>query len=245
MAGEVEFLDLDPVKVGKDVNWRTDPYRNRSWSMVFHSLRWMGRLVADYENNGRQAYLDRATEIAKDWVAGQPPRQRQGQSVRLAGAPDRAARPRAGLPQQARQRVLADRQPGRAREDALQPEAVREGPQPRHRPGHRAARHRLPLQARRMVQPRDQAADRDREARRRLPGRAARAGPALRDLRPRAPQGRDGQHHGVRPEGARARSPNGGSRWRASSPTPPSPTGSWSRSATAPRTCGRPVTTRP
>ncbi|GAB2450023.1 hypothetical protein GCM10027187_16950 [Streptosporangium sandarakinum] len=74
MNGEVEFLDLPPVKVGKDVNWRTDPYRNRSWSMVFHSLRWMGRLVAEYETSGDRSYLTRATEIAKDWVADNPRR---------------------------------------------------------------------------------------------------------------------------------------------------------------------------
>ncbi|GAT67540.1 ubiquinone menaquinone biosynthesis methylase [Planomonospora sphaerica] len=74
MAGQVEFLGLPAVKVGKDVDWRTDPYRNRSWSMVFHSLRWMGRLVADYETNGDKAYLTRATEIAKDWVADNPRR---------------------------------------------------------------------------------------------------------------------------------------------------------------------------
>ncbi|MGV9772787.1 heparinase II/III domain-containing protein [Streptosporangium sp. NPDC003464] len=74
MNGELEFLNLSPVKVGKDVNWRTDPYRNRSWSMVFHSLRWMGRLVADYETTGQTAYLTRATEIAKDWVADNPRR---------------------------------------------------------------------------------------------------------------------------------------------------------------------------
>ncbi|MBG0832304.1 heparinase II/III family protein [Planomonospora sp. ID67723] len=72
MSGEVGFLDLAPVKVGKDVDWRADPYRNRSWSMVFHSLRWMGRLVADYENNGEKAYLARATEIAEDWVQDNP-----------------------------------------------------------------------------------------------------------------------------------------------------------------------------
>ncbi len=72
MAGEVEFVSLPPVKVGKDVNWRTDPYHNRSWSMVFHSLRWMGRLVADYETTGEKAYLTRAVEIAKDWVADNP-----------------------------------------------------------------------------------------------------------------------------------------------------------------------------
>ncbi|MFJ2031934.1 heparinase II/III family protein [Streptosporangium sp. NPDC087985] len=74
MNGEVEFLGLPPVKVSKGVNWRTDPYRNRSWSMVFHSLRWMGRLVADYETTGETAYLTRATEIAKSWVTDNPRR---------------------------------------------------------------------------------------------------------------------------------------------------------------------------
>ncbi|MFB9877113.1 heparinase II/III family protein [Planobispora siamensis] len=72
MDGRLSFLDLPAVEVGKNVNWRTDPYRNRSWSMVFHSLRWMGRLVADYENTGERSYLARATEIAQDWVKDNP-----------------------------------------------------------------------------------------------------------------------------------------------------------------------------
>ncbi|MEU4830448.1 heparinase II/III family protein [Streptosporangium sp. NPDC023615] len=72
MNGRLGFLDMAPVKVGGNVDWRTDPYRNRSWSMVFHSLRWMGRLVADYETNGDAAYLRRAVEIARDWVADNP-----------------------------------------------------------------------------------------------------------------------------------------------------------------------------
>ncbi|MEU8199021.1 heparinase II/III family protein [Microbispora amethystogenes] len=72
MNGRLSFLDLPAVTVGKDVNWRMDPYRNRSWQMVFQSLRWMGRLVADYESTGKTDYLDRAVEIAKDWVADNP-----------------------------------------------------------------------------------------------------------------------------------------------------------------------------
>ncbi|MFG1822465.1 heparinase II/III family protein [Microbispora bryophytorum] len=72
MSGKLSFLDLPAVTVGKDVNWRLDPYKNRSWQMVFQSLRWMGRLVADYEATGEEAYLGRAEEIAKDWVADNP-----------------------------------------------------------------------------------------------------------------------------------------------------------------------------
>jgi hypothetical protein len=72
MKGRLSFLGLDPVKVGKNVDWHMNPYHNRSWAMVFHSLRWMGRLVADYETTGDRAMLTRATEIAKDWVHDNP-----------------------------------------------------------------------------------------------------------------------------------------------------------------------------
>lgn len=72
MDGKLSFLGLPPVTVGKKINWRMDPYRNRSWQMVFQSLRWVARLVTDYETTGNEAYLKRATEIAKDWVAANP-----------------------------------------------------------------------------------------------------------------------------------------------------------------------------
>ncbi|MEU7000972.1 heparinase II/III family protein [Nonomuraea sp. NPDC046570] len=72
MAGRVSFVGLPAVPVGKDVDWRMDPHRNRSWALTFHSLRWMGRLVVDYETTGREAYLERATEIARDWVRDNP-----------------------------------------------------------------------------------------------------------------------------------------------------------------------------
>ncbi|MFF3668903.1 heparinase II/III family protein [Microtetraspora malaysiensis] len=72
MSGQLSFLDRPAVKIGAKINWKLDPYKSRSWQMVFQSLRWMGRLVADYETTGKQAYLTRATEIAKDWVEKNP-----------------------------------------------------------------------------------------------------------------------------------------------------------------------------
>ncbi len=72
MSGKLSFLGLPAVTVGKNVDWRMDPYKNRSWQMVFQSLRWMGRLVADYESTGEKDYLGRAEEIARDWVADNP-----------------------------------------------------------------------------------------------------------------------------------------------------------------------------
>ncbi|GAA1266673.1 hypothetical protein GCM10009677_18680 [Sphaerisporangium rubeum] len=74
MAGEVQFLDLPPVKIGKRIDWNRSPYGNRSWDMVFSSLRWVGRLVADYETSGKEAYLSRATELIKSWVESNPRR---------------------------------------------------------------------------------------------------------------------------------------------------------------------------
>lgn len=72
MNGKLSFLGLPAVTVGKKVDWHMDPYKNRSWQMVFQSLRWMGRLVADYESTGEEDYLRRAEEIAKDWIEHNP-----------------------------------------------------------------------------------------------------------------------------------------------------------------------------
>ncbi|MFI6919642.1 heparinase II/III family protein [Nonomuraea spiralis] len=69
MKGEISLVGLPAYKLGKDINWGASPYRNRSWEFVFQSLRWMGTLVVAYENTGERRYLDRATDIAKDWVA--------------------------------------------------------------------------------------------------------------------------------------------------------------------------------
>ncbi|MFI6175965.1 heparinase II/III family protein [Nonomuraea sp. NPDC051191] len=69
MKGEISLVGLPAYKLGKNVDWGASPYRNRSWEFVFQSLRWMGTLVVAYENTGEQRYLDRATEITKDWVA--------------------------------------------------------------------------------------------------------------------------------------------------------------------------------
>ncbi|NRQ37217.1 hypothetical protein HII36_36075 [Nonomuraea sp. NN258] len=73
MRGEISLVGLPAVKLGKKINWSQSPYGNRSWEFVFQSLRWMGALVVAYENSGEQRYLDRATEIAKDWAANNKP----------------------------------------------------------------------------------------------------------------------------------------------------------------------------
>ncbi|MEU3163008.1 heparinase II/III family protein [Streptosporangium sp. NPDC006930] len=72
MRGRVAFVGLPPADLGSDIDWRADPYGNRSWALNLHALRWMGRLVGEYERSGRQEYLTRATKIAGDWVRKNP-----------------------------------------------------------------------------------------------------------------------------------------------------------------------------
>ena len=73
LRGRVVFAGLPPVDLGTgEIDWLADPHRNRSWSMNLHALRWMGRLVVEYERTGGRAHLDRAAAVAADWVRANP-----------------------------------------------------------------------------------------------------------------------------------------------------------------------------
>ncbi|MFD1547807.1 heparinase II/III domain-containing protein [Nonomuraea guangzhouensis] len=72
MAGRVTFVGLPPVDLGQDIDWRLNPHGNRSWALNLHTLRWMGRLVAEYERSGDRACLDRAESVADDWLRKNP-----------------------------------------------------------------------------------------------------------------------------------------------------------------------------
>ncbi|WP_020385424.1 heparinase II/III domain-containing protein [Kribbella catacumbae] len=81
-ATSVEQLQADiyawgpyaPYKVGNgngNVNWRLNPYKNPSWYMWFHSLRWLGQGIMA-AGQGNTAALDRVAAITKDWVVDNP-----------------------------------------------------------------------------------------------------------------------------------------------------------------------------
>jgi hypothetical protein len=72
MEGRVTFVGLPAVDMGTDIDWHLNPHQNRSWALNLHALRWMGRLVVQYERSGKREYLDRATGIAEDWVRKNP-----------------------------------------------------------------------------------------------------------------------------------------------------------------------------
>ncbi|TDD23759.1 hypothetical protein E1218_17530 [Kribbella turkmenica] len=63
-----------PVKVGNgggNINWLANPYKNASWYMWFHSLRWLGQgIIAG--GKGDLAAMTRVNTIAWDWYRDNP-----------------------------------------------------------------------------------------------------------------------------------------------------------------------------
>ncbi|WP_168583410.1 heparinase II/III domain-containing protein [Gephyromycinifex aptenodytis] len=62
------------AKVGDgsgNINWRANPYRQVSWYMWLHSLRWLGNAI-EAGRKGDDAALNHATAVAKDWVRDNP-----------------------------------------------------------------------------------------------------------------------------------------------------------------------------
>ena len=63
-----------PYKVGDgngNINWKLNPYKNPSWYMWFHSLRWLGQGITA-AGQGDAAAIDHVTTIVKDWVRDNP-----------------------------------------------------------------------------------------------------------------------------------------------------------------------------
>ncbi|NRQ39312.1 hypothetical protein HII36_46945 [Nonomuraea sp. NN258] len=72
LTGRVRFVGLPPVDLGDVVDWTANPHGNRSWALNLHALRWAGRLTGEYERTGERAYLDRAAEVAEQWIEANP-----------------------------------------------------------------------------------------------------------------------------------------------------------------------------
>jgi hypothetical protein len=56
---------------GGNINWSLNPYKNASWYMWFHSLRWIGQGVIA-ASNGDLTALTRVNTIAYDWYRDNP-----------------------------------------------------------------------------------------------------------------------------------------------------------------------------
>lgn len=73
-AGRFRTPDEPAVRVarGANVNWKLNPYRDRTWQLWLHSLEWLGGLIRDYERNGDGASLRLAAGITQDWLKDNP-----------------------------------------------------------------------------------------------------------------------------------------------------------------------------
>jgi len=56
---------------GGNINWSLNPYKNASWYMWFHSLRWLGQGIIA-AGNGDLTALTRVNTIAYDWYRDNP-----------------------------------------------------------------------------------------------------------------------------------------------------------------------------
>ncbi|HEY3508385.1 MAG TPA: hypothetical protein VGL36_04465, partial [Kribbella sp.] len=56
---------------GGNINWSLNPYKNASWYMWFHSLRWLGQGIIA-AGKGDLTALTRVNTIAYDWYRDNP-----------------------------------------------------------------------------------------------------------------------------------------------------------------------------
>ncbi|TFD49353.1 hypothetical protein E3T33_00400 [Cryobacterium sp. TMT1-2-1] len=74
MADTFAWGPFTPYRVGDgtgNVNWRVNPYRNPSWYMWLHSLRWLGQGITA-GSEGDLVTLEHTAAIARDWVKDNP-----------------------------------------------------------------------------------------------------------------------------------------------------------------------------
>jgi hypothetical protein len=73
MAGTLRLPGFPDLKIGTGaINWAADPYRHRTWRLWFGTLKWAEGLLSAWADTGNRAYLDRASDIARDFVRSNP-----------------------------------------------------------------------------------------------------------------------------------------------------------------------------
>jgi hypothetical protein len=73
LAGRLNIPGYRTVTIGTGaVNWGTDPFGSSAWRKLFLSLKWVESLTDGYRRTGNQVYLDRATQLVRDFVTHVP-----------------------------------------------------------------------------------------------------------------------------------------------------------------------------
>jgi hypothetical protein len=74
LKDQYSWADFPTTRIGDgsgNINWRLNPYKNPSWYMWMHSLRWMGQGIIAAQA-GDLVALDHVKAIARDWVKDNP-----------------------------------------------------------------------------------------------------------------------------------------------------------------------------
>src|SRR5205814_1977872 len=65
----IVFPTIDaPTLLAPPVDWKQDPFSSRSWRAQLHSMRFLDILFQMYIDDGDCEALDRANELASDWI---------------------------------------------------------------------------------------------------------------------------------------------------------------------------------
>src|SRR5690606_2990523 len=68
LKNNIYAFDLwDVVPYDGEIDWKSNPYNNRSWRLYFHSLRMVGCLARAYEFNKETDYVRKAMGIISSW----------------------------------------------------------------------------------------------------------------------------------------------------------------------------------
>ena len=72
LAGYYTWSPHPEVHLGTDLTWREDPLNDSNWRFQFHALRWLWPLIDASHRDLGDRYLQRASELAEDWVISNP-----------------------------------------------------------------------------------------------------------------------------------------------------------------------------
>lgn len=73
LAGIYTFSPHPPTRLGTNLTWTEDPFREPNWRFQLHALRWLFPLVGASVREQDPRYLDHALTMARSWVRANPP----------------------------------------------------------------------------------------------------------------------------------------------------------------------------
>lgn len=69
VGGKLYLRDTPPFDISDEIDWAANPYEDRNWQFVFHSLRWTEPLRRIAASGADEVYGQLYEKILKSWVA--------------------------------------------------------------------------------------------------------------------------------------------------------------------------------